>query len=469
VEADANSYSSMNGGPTVLVQCAGAWYAENPAQRHIDPTRDPNQPTGCYTWPYINGPAAADTHWDQVEVRIRKPVDLSFASIVGFHNPAYPFARSVTTLQPALLVTTNPGSTVLGYSNPGQTHTYIYSGLTRTTTDPDTTVTNVETISHISGGTGSVAFVKSSDCSSAPATATVAQGNAFSWSGSTSSISEFIDNGGLNIDGAKPHTYIHIWLVKKGVAGCEQYGPGATGGTITGPLAPFDWPIQPPAIPTVGNGCATTGTDTLNLGWPGSHPPGVYCWPAGKLTISAKDTDFIGYSFYAPQILVNSNGMHMTAATPAPGQPQVLFDAYGNDFTDNNGLDNCGPSMPHAPSDCAFAFSGNSDIINGQIFVPNGSISFSGAAANGSSGFMEAQKMFVSGNLAQYQGLGPGDGGTITNTTTTTYTVIPGGSHTTTDSNTVSVTTDPDTVVTGSTVPPSTFTATTGTNIGLGE
>jgi hypothetical protein len=111
------------------------------------------------------------------------------------------------------------------------------------------------------------------------------------------------------------------------------------------------------------------------------------------------------------------------------------------------------------------------DTIIGDIFAPNGSISLSagGASVNGGNGFMEAQKVFVSGNFSNYQGTGPGEGGTITTTTNTTTTVIPGATHTTTDPDGTVVTTDPDTVIPGVTTGGSTVTATTSTSVGLGE
>jgi hypothetical protein len=432
----------MNGGPTVLVQCAGAWYAENQAQRHIDPTRDPNQPTGCYTWPYINGPAAADTHWDQVEVRIRKPVNLSFASIVGFHNPAYPFARSVTTLQPALLVTTNPGSTVLGYSNPGQTHTYIYSGQTHTTFDPDTTVTNTTTTSTFSGGTGGAAFLKSTDCAVGSVTA------ALEWTGADSTLRSVIVNGGIHVPGANIHTSNHIWVGKKGTPNCVSLGAGARIAQITGPFTPLWWPLPPPA-PAPPPGCLSTGGD-ISTGWTDTHPPGIYCWTSGPLGIHANGAVFDGYSFFAPSISISSSNMIFNPSLSC-GTRRVLFDAYAGDF----------------------AMSGGGDTLNGDIYAtadpPNGNISVNGGGSFAGCGFMEAWKMSVGGNFAGYNGTGPGEGGGVTSTTEVTETVIPGAPHTTTDSNTISVTTDPDTVVTGSTTPPSTFTATTGTNVGLGE
>jgi hypothetical protein len=490
-DPDKRIFGCVVGG-AVMDECTLDWDAYPNTQLG---RQQRSEDTNCYKWPYIKNGVS---HWDQVEVRTTRPVNLEFARIVGFHNPSFPMKRSVATFKPELLVTTTstPDETVT-YTDPdstvtnttvidGTTSTIVTTipGGTHTTTTPETTVTNVETTSHFSGGVGSIAFVKSTDCPSAPATPTVAEGAAFQWSGSTSSLSQFISNGGVSIDGNPVHRYQHIWIGKKNVANCERYGSGATGGIITGPFAPMDWPVQPP-LPAPPAGCTSTGTATLTPTWPASHPPGIYCWTSGLLTLAAKDTNFIHYSFYAPQIAVNSNGMHLTAAIPASGQPPVLFYAYGNDFTDpTTGLDNCGPGpAPREPRSCAFSFSGNGDIIEGDIFVPNGTIAFSGAAANGSTGFMEAWKMTVSGNLASYQGTGPGEGGTITTTTQTTTTVIPASTQTTTDPDTTVTTTtviDGTTSTVVTTIPGATHTftnfgttgtstSTTSTDIGLGE
>jgi hypothetical protein len=439
VEADANTYSTNNRGPLVVGLCTADWYAENQAQRHIDPARNPSKPTGCYTWPYVSGPNPADVHWDKVEVRIRKPVDLSFARLVGFNNPAYPFARSVAAFQPALLVTTNPGSTVLGYVLSGQTHTYVYSGQTTTITDPNTTVVNTTTTSTFSGGTGGAAFLKSTDCASDPG------GAALHWAGADSTLRSIIVNGGIDIQGANIHTSDHIWVGRKGTAGCVILGPGARVGQITGPFTPLNWPLPPPN-PAPPVGCLDTGTNSISGGWVAGHPPGVYCYTSGALQISAKNTTFDGYSFFAPSIGISSNGMIFNPSLSC-GTRKVLFDAYAGDFS----------------------MTGGGDTLNGDIYAPTGNIAVTGGGSFAGCGFMEAMKMNVGGNFAGYNGTGPGEGGGVTSTTQTTTTVIPGGTHTTTAANTTSFTTDPDTVVTGSTTPGNTFTATTGTDIGLGE
>jgi hypothetical protein len=131
----------------------------------------------------------------------------------------------------------------------------------------------------------------------------------------------------------------------------------------------------------------------------------------------------------------------------ACGTRKVLFDAYAGDFT----------------------MSGGGDTLNGDIYVTNGNITVNGGGAFAGCGYMETNKMKIVGNFAGYNGTGPGEGGGITSTTQTTTTVIPGGTHTTTDANTTSFSTDPNTVVTGTTDSGATFTATTGTDIGLGE
>jgi putative Flp pilus-assembly TadE/G-like protein len=438
VNADVNSYSSQNGGPAVLVPCAADWYAENQSQRHIDPARDPSKPTGCYTWPYVN---SSGPHWDRVEVRIRKPVNLEFAHIVGFSNPAFPFARSVGSFQPALLVTTNPGTTVDGVTIPGQTHTYTTPGGVHTTTDPATTITNTTTTSTFSGGTGGAAFIKSTDCANIPPGATAA----LHWSGAASTFKTIILNGGYDIPGANRHHADHLYVGKKGVAGCQLTGSGADITAISGPFGPLDWPLGPPS-PAPPVGCQTTGTATINSGWPGTHPPGVYCWTSGTLQISANSTHFNGYSFYAPSIGISSNGMVFNESL-ACGTRKVLFDAYAGDFTMNGG----------------------GDTLNGDIYVPNGNIVVTGGGAFAGCGFMEANKMDIGGNFAGYSGTGPGEGGGITTTTNTTTTVIPGGTHTTTDPSSTTVTTDASTVIPGTTSAGSQVTATTSTNIGLGE
>ena len=366
------------------------------------------------------------------------------------------------------MVTTNPGATVLGFTNPGQTHTYIFSGQTFTTTDPDTTVVNTTTNSTFSGGNGGVAFVKGTDCLSAPAGTDWPGdpgGASVQWQGAPSAWSSFITNGGLQVNGANAHTAGEIWVGKHNASGCENYQggwkvtgppPGSTpcsaSGTpastcpyIHGPFSPLDWPLPPPS-PAPPAGCLPTGTSGITGGWTATHPPGVYCYTAGALTLSANGATFDGYSFYAPSISATSNGMIFNPSLTC-GTRKVLFDAYDGNLN----------------------LGGNSDQLKGDMYATNGEISVTGGGSFAGCGFMETLKLIIGGNFAGYQGTGPGAGGGIVSTTTVSTTTVPGGTHTTTDADTTSVTTDPDTVVTGSTTPGNTFTATTGTNIGLGE
>jgi Putative Flp pilus-assembly TadE/G-like len=478
IELFINQYSTQNRGPTVITtvggptgdptdQCAQPWYVESTTQRVQDGM---NNDGTCYTWPYVKASAGGDPNclpesgggyacWDQVEVRIREPVSLNFARLLGLGSTKHAFARGIGAASPALLVTTYPGLTTPGTTIPGQTHTTTTPGGTHTTTTPDSTVTNTTTSSTFVGGTGSVAFVKSTDCRTDPATATVPAGAAMQWSGATSSLSQMIINGGIDIAGTPTKTSDHIWLGKKGVPNCNSIVGSAKIGTITGPFAPLDWPVPPPPAPP--GGCLSTGTNTITAAWKPSHGPGIYCW-TGTLTVSANSTVFSGYSFYAPQLQVNSNSM---TVTNAPGNPPTVFYAYGPDKTDpTTGLDACSLSNASA---CALAFNGGSNTINGDIFVPSGTIAVAGGGAIAGTGFMESLKLLVSGNFAGYNGTGPGDGGSIVTSTSTTTTTIPGSTQTTTDPETTVTTTDPDVTVTGSTSPGSTATATTSTNIGL--
>jgi hypothetical protein len=483
-----------------LSECALAWdaYPNTQAGRQAR-----SEDTNCYMWPYIKNGVIHD---DQVETRITKPVNLEFARIVGFNNPSYPMKRSVATFKPELSVTTTPDTppTELTYTDPdtiettttvidGTTYTTttVVPGDTHTTTTPETTITNTETTSSFSGGSGAVAFAKSTDCLNAPATLTIPAGAAMQWSGAPSTFNQVLINGGIAIDGANTHHSDHIWLGKRGVAGCERYGAGADVTRFTGPFPPMDWPVQPPPAPPAG--CISTGVDTITKTWQQNHGPGHYCW-TGDLTVSANNTTFNGYSFYAPKIAVNSNSMTVKNATPLAGQPPTVFYAYGFDKIDpTTGLDGCATTsvvtngvVTSGPSFCAFSFNGGGDTIIGDIFAPHGSISLSGggASVNGGNGFMEAQKILVSGNFSNYQGTGPGEGGTITTTTNTTTTVIPASTQTTTDPDTTVTNTtviDGTTSTTVTTLPGathtttfpgstgSTVTSTTSTDIGLGE
>jgi hypothetical protein len=171
----------------------------------------------------------------------------------------------------------------------------------------------------------------------------------------------------------------------------------------------------------------------------------------------------VGYSFFAPSILVSSNGQTFVGVILSNGR-RVAFDAYNGSFTIN----------------------GNSNSITGDIYAPaapnsadptRGTINLAGGGVdtgNGGDGFLESWKLVVNGNFADFHGTGPGTPGlpvTITTVTTTpgTVTTTPGTVTTTPGG----VTTTPGTVTTtpGSvtTTPPVTNTTTTGTDVNLDE
>jgi hypothetical protein len=456
VQVDVNCYARQNNAP------AGNCGAPPYAYPSIPQCAPPAITTTCFNWPYVKG---VTTHWDEVEVRLRydSGVSLAFGGLPGIPSKAYPSARAVGTYQPELSVTMINGTTIDPLTIPGSTYATTVAGSTYVTTSPNQTIMSTTTSSTFAGGTGSVAFLKSTDCASAPATATTPAGSAMQWSGAASTLTEMIINGGITINSANTHHADRIWLGKLGTPGCQVLGKGADVTTWTGPFSPpLDWPIVPPSGPP--DGC--TSTDTANIStadWKLTHPAGVYCWTSGQLQIGANGVTFTGYTFYAPQISINSNSMTINDDPSA-----TAFVAYGFDSVDPiSNLDSC--NTGGGASNCAFSVNGGSNTINGRIFVPNGTVSVSGGGALTGNGFIEAQKMLVTGNFAGYFGTGPGDGGGITSTTRTSTSVITGTTGVTTGPDQVTSTSDTGTVYPGSTSGPSTVTSTTSTSIGLGE
>jgi hypothetical protein len=480
VVADVGSYSGKNGGPPALGECAAAWWKTDHA---TDPPRDSTNVTGCYKWPYLKRddgsdpncrPWAADptscARWDQVEVRIRKPVDLEFARIVGLHH-AYPFARSVGTFTPEVVV--NPGSpgdpggeftTTYYTTDPGQTHTTttVIDGTTiiNTTTTPGAThtTTNV-TQGNCPAGSGDcgVGFAKSTACP------------AITYSGAGGDkIGSLMTNGGLTITGNAGKIVGALYLGRYSGVEDACYVNGGKATVKKGPFGPFspqDWPLALPVPPTpvplsrptlVGNQC----WDITSGGPNTATKPGVYC-STGSITLNK---NFVGYTWFAQCIKVSGNTHTFSrygSIDPAQGaRQQTLFYASGDDAT-------CGNS---------FSIQGQTNTISGDVFAPLGAINIQGGGVSGGDGFLEAQTLSLAGNFASYLGTGPLEGATITTVTTTdpdttvTSTTVTGGGTTT------NYTTDPDTVSSSTqtiTIPstPSTpdSTATTGTGAGLGE
>jgi len=134
-----------------------------------------------------------------------------------------------------------------------------------------------------------------------------------------------------------------------------------------------------------------------------------------------------GYTFYAPSIKVSANGNKFKYYPPAAGGRPVVFDAYTGDIS----------------------IVGLNQVVEGDLYAPNGTISIGGGSGSSFGGFMEAQNLDIAGNNSNYLGTGALVGGTTQTTTTT----IPG----VTNPGSSSTTTTPGT------------TTTVGTTIGLSE
>jgi hypothetical protein len=387
VAASAGHYSAINGGPSTLHQCTG------PAD------------TNCFAWPY-NGNDRL------IEVRLKKAAPTVLTGAIGLGNLFNVSARAVssatplTTLTPPTTHTTStPGSTI-----PGSTST--------------STTNNV-------GGVPAVAFAKSTVCSgdsSAPP--------AIKLSGTGAHYTAFVTNGGVTVGGTSSLTVDALAIGRHGdtAHGCDGYG--SVSSDVSGPWSPpRDWPVPLPTVPTIGVGCASTGTATVNSTWATDlnpdgthkHPPGIYCW-TGSSTLSFSGVDLsAGYTFYAPSIKVSANGNKFKYYPPAAGERPVVFDAYTGDIS----------------------IVGLNQVVQGDLYASNGTISIGGGSGSSFGGFMEAQNLDIAGNNSNYLGTGALVGGTTVTTTTT----IPG----VTNPGTSSTTTTPGT------------TTTVGTTIGLSE
>jgi hypothetical protein len=432
--------------------------------------------TNCWSWPYQKDmygvdPGYSNDAYHFVQVKLKRPVNGFFTRVVGFllrdddSNPPFDVgARAVAAANPELgeQVNTTPGTTNPGTIVDPQTNygtTTLYSTSTSTTT---------------TGGAGAVAFTMSEDCAGAAASPTGPAGASIQWSGAESSIKGLATNGGISVSGGTTSkTSEHIQLGKKGQPGCEDFYGALPNPTYFPDVRlldphPIPWPVPPPS-PAPPAGCTSPTTPgsqnqdfTITAVWLATHPPGTYCLNGlnAKLSISATNTTFNGYTFFAPRIAVSANGSTFIGAPPSPGQPQTVFDAYGTDYLTNgrNPVSACGSNV----ANCAFSMSGQSNSITGNIFAPFGTISLSGGSGTtglGGSGFLESQKLLISGNFANFIGTGPLVGATTTTTTTTTSTVL-------TTETVIPGYTLPGTTVDGSTV---TQTITTGRTFALDE
>jgi hypothetical protein len=331
-------------------------------------------------------------------------------------------------------------------------------------------------------------------------------------------LGAFATNGGLNFQGAQPKKA--TWLAYRasgtpfncpkpstdsGTSNCKAIAWGDASDSPNSCVktlvdlnqngtAPINWPMQLPAVPTrLGNGvaftpstdypskCANLGSGTINFTTAG-HPPGIYCAGAAgvatTLNIAGLDlTGGDGYTFFAldgAKIHVNGNPPLLKfywpsacgprpitrAATTCFGRSTAGYDPMTLLYATNqtNDTNNC--------ANDAICLDGHNGSFTGDIFAPKpdvvfppgppvgqtgGTIFVAGGAVSSGSGFFESWNFTIQGNTGSYSGTG-------------TPIVIPGGTHTTTDTSTVQTIIQP-----GTTDPGTTVATTIGTDIGLGE
>jgi hypothetical protein len=216
-------------------------------------------------------------------------------------------------------------------------------------------------------------------------------------------------NGGPFVVTATPSTTTFSYAT----GGTQTLRATASGGTVaaTGNVAP-----------TTTTGTVTAGSlagKTVGAGWTNSHEPGIYIVDAGNgvgMTISASNTNFDGYTFVAPEILVS--GSQDTFTGFASASRSALFYAYdpngdavhvngtttGNVF---NGSMFCGPPERI----------GTTDPQNKCWFGGNGTTF---------NGLMEAWHIEYTATNAVFNGTGPPIGGTSSTSYWTTTITIPG-------------------------------------------
>jgi Putative Flp pilus-assembly TadE/G-like len=474
---DRTTYPGIGPGPTgsgpAITACdTTPWDNLTPAQRRDSPTY-----TNCYQWPYYTiHDQSSDPYctndspgiwkcYDKLEVRLRNTagVSLNFGGLPGFPSNSHPWARSIATFNPELgpnittTQTTTGSSTSLSVIDP-TTQTTVINGTTTviTTVTPGAThtTTNVTFGDCPSGANDcGVAFAKSTAC---PAITYTGNGG--------TTIGSLETNGGFSATGNAPKHIKALFLgrysgrqdacyVNKGVATFDQ---GPIGG-----FSPQDWPIPPPTPPTPVplSQPALSGNQCWSITSVGeATKPGVYCSP-GSLNFSGQILK--GYTFFAQCISVSGNSGDTEYYKSIPGsegaRQQTLFDATGTD-ADCGGI-------------AVVTIQGQSNILVGDIFAPNGKISMQGGGVQGGSGFLESQTMAFAGTFPNYTGTGPKQGGSLTTVTTTdpdttnySTTVIGGSTTVTTTPGTVLYSTTGFTTVVVTTVPGST----TSTTIGLG-
>lgn len=427
--------------------------------------------TNCYQTPYKGSN-------DMIQVRVRQSLPPIFSNAFGLgpfkvsaSAAASAGAQVTTSTTPGLTIPdststiTTPASTTV-VTTPNGTTTIVTPGTTTVVTNPDVTSTNItpasttSTVSTITetipnGGNGGVGFAMSSAC---PAITYLGAGGG--------SVGSLVTNGGISVSGAAKTVDSLAWG-KRGTTGCDLIGSNATITKKIGPFSPQGWPVQPPTQPSP---CLDPGTNSPGVNWSKTHAQGKYC-VSGDLQFSGNGGSFLGYTWFATgsiNLSGNTNTFSPYAPSGAPSNTPVFVALNGN-----------------------LTLQGSGNKITGSVFAEHGNAAISGGGLGAGSGFVEAQTITITGNLASYTGSGgfgapivnvttsttmitipasttvvttPGGTSTVTTPGSTTVQTVTGGTSTSTIPGSTTVTTIP-----GITSPGSTSTQTTATTVGLGE
>jgi hypothetical protein len=506
LQTSANNYSDKNGGPSL-----------HPCN---DP--DPTHPsdTNCFAAPYVDKSGTA--HDGQVEVRLTVSTPTLFTKAVGLKSLFDVSARSVAGSNPILGASTIPGTTVAG-----STILNTIPGGVHTTTDPDTVSGGsgigfamsraCDAILYNGAGSGS-GDPNAHPPVPAPVLGAFATNGGLSMSGNKPKKVTW-----LGFDQSRcpsPSTYV------PGQGGCTAKLWGDASDSLddlcvrtlvnlnSNNTLPVTWPMPPPTPPAQRNGptstpagpawapitdfgnngnfnCLNLGSGTVNFRTQG-NPPGIYCVSGAgtSLTINSVGdlTNGDGYTFFAlngatinvnggcgQQPLCNQLKFYWPSACGPNTRPTTRASSYPCPGLNRtiSGYDPFTLLYSTYPSTdgstCAICLSGNGNALTGDIFAPSyppppfnflptlppqtggGIVAISGAGLVAGSGFIESWKLSLTGNTGSYSGTGA-------------PIVIPGATHTTTDTSTVQTIIQPGTTDSGTTVA-----TTIGTDIGLGE
>jgi hypothetical protein len=328
-------------------------------------------------------------------------------------------------------VTAVPTSTTFSYALSFPTNHWVVAGNTATLTAVSAHGLSVGDSVTVSGFTGTKAFLNCTGCN-----VTAVSGTTFSYP---------LTAAHANANGNDAGTFSIATLAPAAATGSvtvTTIASTAASGTVTVPGVVPATTCSPAPCGTVtftGNVALTpTATGTATFGsssaatisatsWKTTHPPGIYVVDALNgvpLTISTSNTTFDGYSFVAPEILIQNGGNTFKNFPSAAGD--TVF--YGYDPSGD---------VVHASAEIH---------ITGSVFCgppvdpgtdPQNKCWFGGTGST-FDGLMEAWHIEYKVSNADFNGRGPAIGGTTTAVSTTT-------------------------------TPATTQTFTTGTTVGLGE